>query len=256
MKEENVIFENKGEKLSGVLHIPDVETKSAIIFCHAFGGDKNGYRNRFVKLARKICENSFAALRFDFRGCGASDGSFVDMTFAGEVEDLHTAIDFMQGLGYEKIGVIGFSAGGTVCLLSDDSRIKSKVLWAPAISLKEVFLKEDRISQQKINEALTKGHVKYIRSNGKELEIGKALVQELQTLDTFAAMKKINCPLLIIHGNADKIVDYRYSEKYIRFASGQKGLKIIPGADHHFEEPIQEQQLIESTIEWFNKWLK
>jgi hypothetical protein len=257
MKEENVIFENQGQKISGVLHTPEKETKSAIVFCHGFTGDKNESGNKFIKAARKLCENGFAALRFDFRGSGASDGKFVDMTNAGEADDLHAAIDFVQGLGYEKIGVVGLSLGGAVCVLANDPRVRSMVLWAPALVLKEVFFRENRISQQMVDEALTKGYVKYIeKSTGAEFELGKTFIQEVKTLDTFNAMKKISCPLLIIHGNADDIVDYRYSEKFIRFASGQKQLKIISEADHSFAIPQHEQQLIEATVEWFNKWLK
>lgn len=257
MKEENVIFENKGEKLSGVLHTPEEETKTAIILCHGFTGDKNESGNKFIKVAKKLSANGFAVLRFDFRGSGASDGQFADMTISGEADDLHAAIDFMQGLGYEKIGVVGLSLGGAVCVLASDPRIKTMVLWAPSLSPRETLLKEDRISQQMFNEAMTKGYTKYLKkSTGIEYELGKDFVQEVKTLNIFDFIKKITCPLLIVHGDKDDRVDYRYSEKYIRFASGQKGLKIIPGADHSFGIPLHEQQLMEATVEWFKKWLK
>lgn len=257
MKEENVIFENKGEKLAGVLHTPDVATKSAVIFSHGFAGDKNGFRNRNIKIARRLCGNGFTVLRFDFRGCGASDGDFVDMTISSEADDLHASIDFIQKLGYEKFGVIGGSLGGTVCVLANDSRIKSMVLWAPPLALKESFLKDKSISQQMINEAMTKGYTKYISRTGRgEFEIGKDFVKEIQTLNIFDLIKKISCPLLIVHGDKDDIVDYRYSEKYIRFAAGQKHLLVVSGADHDFAIPQYDKQLTEATVEWFNKWLK
>lgn len=256
MKEENVIFENKGEKLSGVLHKPEEETKSAIIFSHGFAGDKNGFKNKNIRVARKLCANGFAVLRFDFRGCGASDGTFVDMTISSEADDLRAAIDFVKQLGYEKIGIIGGSLGGFVSILANDPRVKSMVLWAPALALKEVFIKSGKITQQMINEALTKGHTNYKKSDGREVELGKELIKEFTTLEIFDTIKKITYPLMIIHGNKDDIVDYRYSEKYIRYASGQKEFKMVPGADHGFEIPLHEQQLIEATIEWFNKWLK
>jgi len=130
------------------------------------------------------------------------------------------------------------------------------VLWAPVLTLKEVFIKSGKISQQMINEALTKGYTTYKRSDGRETELGKDFIKELNTVEIFDTIKKINYPLMIIHGNKDDVVDYRYSEKYIRYASGQKQLKIIPGADHNFIAPEHEQQLAEATVEWFSKWLK
>jgi len=256
MKEENVIFNNKGEKLAGVLHTPDIETKSAIIFCHGFAGDKNGYKNKNIKVARKLCANGFAVLRFDLRGCGASDGRFVDTTISSEADDLRAAIDFVQQLGYEKIGIIGGNLGGFVSILTNDSRVKSMVLWAPVLTLKEVFIKSGKISQQMINEALTKGYTIYKKSDGREVELSKEFIKELTTVEIFDTIKKINYPLLIIHGNKDEIVDYRYSEKYIRYAAGHKQLRIIPGADHDFTTAECDQQLTEATVEWFNKWLK
>jgi hypothetical protein len=257
MREENVIFENQGEKLSGVLHTPDAEAKSAIIICHGFAGDKNGFRNKYIRAAKKLAANGFAVLRFDFRGCGGSDGKFVDMTIAGEVDDFRKAIDFLQGLGYKKIGVIGGSFGGFVCVLANDPRVKAMTLWAPSLDLKELFFKKGRITSEMVNEALVKGYTKYKRfSDGTEVDLGKDIIQEIKTVEIFDK-KKTACPLLIVHGNKDDIVDYRYSEKYIRYTAGQKQLKIIPGADHNFSIiPEHEQQLMEATIEWLNKWLK
>lgn len=257
MKEENVIFENKGEKLSGVLHTPEEQTKSVVIICHGFAGDKNGFKNKNIRVAKKLCVNGFAVLRFDFRGCGASDGNFVDITISSEADDLRAAINFVQNLGYEKIGVIGGSLGGFVSILANDPRVKSMVLWAPAIALKEVFIKSGKITQQMINEALTKGYTNYKTSGGREVELGKELIKEITTLEIFDIIKRITYPIMVIHGNKDDVVDYRYSEKYIRYASGQKEFKIIPGADHNFSNtPEHEQQLMEATVEWFNKWLK
>jgi hypothetical protein len=256
MGEENVIFENKGEKLSGVLHTPEVGTKSAILFCHGFAGDKNGYKNKNIRVARKLCANGFAVLRFDLRGCGASDGKFVDTTISSEADDLRAAIDFVQKLGYERIGVIGGSFGGFVSILANDPRVKSMVLWAPVLTLKEAFIKSGKVTQQMINEALTKGYTVYKRSAGGEVELSGEFVKEITKLEIFDIIKKISYPLMIIHGNKDQIVDYRYSEKYIRYAVGQKQLRIIPGADHDFTTDEYDQQLTEATVEWFIKWLK
>jgi hypothetical protein len=256
MKEENVIFNNKGEKLAGVLHTPEAETKSAVVFCHGFAADKNDYRNKLVRAARKICTNGFSALRFDLQGCGASDGRFVDTTISTEAEDLRAAIDFIKGLGYERIGILGSSLGGFVSILANDSRIKCMALWSPVLSLKDTFLRTEKISQQMIAEAMTKGFTIYKKSDGREVELGKEFVKEVNSLEIFDIIKRINYPLLIVHGNKDETVDYRYSEKYIRYAAGQKKLLIIPGADHDFTTPDHEQQLTEATIEWFKVWLK
>ena len=140
MKEEKVYFENNGQKIVGILHIPDNENSSAIIMCHGFTG--NMYEHGlFVNTAKKLCKNGFTVLRFDFRGSNESEGKFRDMTISGEVSDLKKAIEFIlkQKINKDKIGVLGLSLGAVVSVLGWDERIKALVLLSPAGNNKKCF---------------------------------------------------------------------------------------------------------------------
>ena len=108
MEEKIVEFENDGEKIKGVLALPDQKTEKIVIIVHGFTATKDGPGNSFVKLAKKLAENGFAALRFNFRYTNENFTEFEKMTISSEVSDLKLIIQEM-GREFKKIGLVGES---------------------------------------------------------------------------------------------------------------------------------------------------
>src|SRR5262250_2590427 len=73
--EERVSFMSDKLRLSGVLHLPEPrgEKLAAFLVLHGFGSNKDGGGGKAV--ARMLTGLGYAALRFDFRGCGESEGA-------------------------------------------------------------------------------------------------------------------------------------------------------------------------------------
>jgi dipeptidyl aminopeptidase/acylaminoacyl peptidase len=127
--ERKISFDSAGITLRGTLHIPDGAAKArpAIVQCHGFGGSSSGAGH--PELARALERAGYIVLRFDFRGCGASDGDPGNVICLEEVEDLRNAIGFLErqeGVDKSKIGVIGASLGGAVVLYvaATDARVR------------------------------------------------------------------------------------------------------------------------------------
>ena len=81
MKELPVSFKSEGKQLVGMLHLPDKKKAPCVIMCHGYQGNKFGNHKRvFVKTARYFAKNGIASLRFDFLGCGDSEGRPEEVT--------------------------------------------------------------------------------------------------------------------------------------------------------------------------------
>jgi predicted alpha/beta-fold hydrolase len=93
------------------------DPRSAIVVAHpAVVGSRYV---QVVALARELAR-SFSVFLFDFRGHGRSEGAS-PMGFSGPAKDLEAVAARARGLGFEKVGVAGFSLGAAAAFLAADS---------------------------------------------------------------------------------------------------------------------------------------
>ncbi len=103
-------------KLAARISLPSMQKDEKcpiVIFSHGFGGDMTFHL--FEPLVKNLNQIGIGVLRFDFNGCGKSDGKFEDMTVPNEIEDLINVIAFARQLSVTKnISLLGHSQGGVV----------------------------------------------------------------------------------------------------------------------------------------------
>ena len=105
--EKQISFESSRITLRGTLHAPDGPAlpRPGIVLCHGFGGTSNGAGH--PELARTLEHAGYVVLRFDFRGCGISDGERGRVICMEEVDDVRAAVSFLQaqsGVDKAQIG--------------------------------------------------------------------------------------------------------------------------------------------------------
>ena len=132
--EERVSFVSNGLKLAGVLHAPEGRSASgpapAFLVLHGFGSNKDSGGS--TATARMLASFGYAALRFDMRGCGESDGTRGRVICLEQVEDTRSALTFLQShpaVHPDRIAVIGSSFGGAVSVYAGgvDQRIAAVI---------------------------------------------------------------------------------------------------------------------------------
>jgi len=104
--------------LEGILHLPSEIPAPGIVVCHPhpmYGGDM--HNNVVSAICNVALENGIAALRFNFRGAGASEGSYDNGI--GEQDDVRAALTYLQALTEidgESIALAGYSFGAAVAV--------------------------------------------------------------------------------------------------------------------------------------------
>jgi alpha/beta superfamily hydrolase len=105
--------------LESLLHLPEGDGPfPGAVICHPhpqYGGDM--YNNVVGALVRACLDANVAALRFNFRGVGESQGAYDNG--AGEQEDARAALDCLKSLPQIKVGrtaLLGYSFGAVVAL--------------------------------------------------------------------------------------------------------------------------------------------
>ena len=81
-----------------------------VILAHMRPNDQTAW----FPFAEELARNGYAALTFDFRGYGISEG---DQDFDKLDDDLAAAVDYMEARGNETIFLVGASMGGTTALV-------------------------------------------------------------------------------------------------------------------------------------------
>lgn len=92
-------------------YIPAGNSVKTVIVCSG----ANGSLDADVHVAPWLHEAGFNVLLFNWRAHGQSEGEVVTLGF-NERYDLIAAVQFAKSKGAERVGVLGFSLGGTVAI--------------------------------------------------------------------------------------------------------------------------------------------
>jgi len=252
MKEKLVVFKNeKGERLLGILTLPEGKEKfPAVIMVHGFAKTKS--ERKFVELARKLARNGIASLRFDFSGCGDSEGKFEEMRISKQVEELRAVFQQLvkeKRVDKERVGIFAHSLGTVIACIFQSKYQKIKCQVLAAIVLDQERLIQKWYKKSEIEEWKRKGYL-----DTEKFRIGTDYLEE--AVDYTEILPRIKIPTLVLHGKEDDDIPEKIAkEAFSKIGAKEKKMKIIREADHHFETYLGRQRLIESSLKWFKKYL-
>ncbi|MEE9324902.1 MAG: alpha/beta fold hydrolase [Dehalococcoidia bacterium] len=258
MPSQKVSFHNsRALKLVGILEKPDdVEGKRpGVIICHGFTGFKEV--KYLVRLARGLQQRGFITLRFDFSDCiGESEGSCEDMLLSHQVNDLISAINFLEedvDIDPSRIGLAGHSLGGLTCIVvaSTDKRPKALVsIASPAHHDWQTIFDQETVDRwQRVGEiefpSFTRGHIR----------VHYHFLEDLREYDATKIIQNVRVPTCLIHGTEDSLVPEKNAHALYEHAHPPKALKLVEVADHFFlDEPSMEAMTCHA-VGWFEGYL-
>ncbi|MFQ6049435.1 MAG: alpha/beta hydrolase [Candidatus Paceibacterales bacterium] len=252
MIEKPVTFLNeKKERLWGVLTLPRGNKKvPAVISVHGFAKTKS--ERKFVELARNLAKNGVASLRFDFSGCGDSEGKFEEMRISKQVEELNAAFQRLikeKRIDKERIGVFSHSLGTVIAVLFQKKYERAKCLVLTALALDQKRLIGEWYTPSQIENWERQGYL-----DTEKFRIGIGYLREAK--DYTGILSEIKIPTLVLHGKRDEDIPKKITrEAFSKIGAKEKKMIIIGEADHHFEDYFGKKELAESALEWFLKHL-
>lgn len=248
--EQRIHFENRaGEKLSGTLHLPENAADAGVVLSHCFTC------SRHTTLLRWICEalvrEGMAALRFDFSGNGQSEGDFADSDFTKMISEVDGAVRRLQEEKVRWIGVAGHSLGASVSVLyaADAEPVRAVCAIAGRLSGTDAA---GILSPGQREELERDGRVAF-RSRGRDLTLTRSFFEDARRFDLPAALRRLERPLLVLHGDRDEIVPVMEADRAGKTAAGPVSVEIVPGADHMFSDPSHREQATETAVSWFRR---
>ena len=249
---EKIFFKNSnGLKLCGILsNTTDDVAKPVMILCHGFTTSKDS--TTYPILEKLLNEKNISTFRFDFFGHGESEGKFEEVTISEAADDILCAIEYLKGLGYSKMGLFGSSFGGAACIIaaSKTKDLSFLVLKSPVADYMEREMGKG--NKKELEEWKNKGYKNYFDSKGNKYKLNYTFFEDFANNNGYEAAKKINMPVLIVHGDADESVPIGQSIKLSKILPNGK-LEIIAGANHHYSDSEHYQKHLDLVVSFIVK---
>ena len=233
--------------------------RGVVFICHGFKGYKDyGF---LPTLAETLARKGLIAHRFNFSHSGvtpdfstfAHPELFERDTWGKQIYDLQAvaqAAAACQLPGSDPNGLpvlwFGHSCGGVTVVLTaarvfesgDQSTVPSPAGVITAAALQTAM----SLDTDQIHRLRHRGYLESPSSRtGQVLRVGKAWLEEIENnpkaFDPIAAVRRIACPMLLMHGDADATVPVEASRLLAGAAGDRATLHIIPGASHVFDSP-------------------
>ena len=237
-------IENGSRRIFGELFTPQNAKANGpvAIIAHGFNGTFDFGRNYFDVMGRK----GYHCYTFDFP-CGSvrsrSDNNTLNMSILDEVSDVKAIVNHFRKQGHRHIVLIGESQGGLVSALTAaelKDEVSQLVLVFPALCIPDNW-RQRYPRVEDIQDVTELWGVK----------MGRRFFEEIHDMRAFDIIGRYRGPVLIVQGDADRIVSLDDSRRAQQLYRPGTRLHIIPGAGHGFKpnEFQQEMEQLEQFLQ-------
>ncbi|RED55422.1 alpha/beta hydrolase family protein [Cohnella phaseoli] len=256
--EKPITIQHDNLALTATIHYPvrdgacPEKKMPLVVICHGFIGSRIGVDRLFLLASRLLAQRGFLVIRFDFAGCGESEGVYGEHGLDSMIAQTRSVLDY--GLSLDcvdplRVTLLGHSLGGAVALLTGtrDRRVKSLALWSPVSYPFSDIVKI--VGRGVYDETVKKGQADY---QGYKLK--PEFFESLQQHQPFQEASKFSGDVFIAHGTSDDVIPADYSfllEKtfWLR-GEGRCDKNILFQADHTYSQGVHKNELYQSTLDW------
>lgn len=217
---KDVSFEtDDGLELAGWFVPAEGDPRGWVLVAQGNGG------NRMLRapLARSLSARGFSVMLFDYRGYGSNPGSPHEEGLHRDVTAARAYLESRPGVDPDRIVLFGESLGAAVVARSAvEDPPAAVVLRSPFTSLVDVA-----------------------RHHYPFLPVGWLLRDRYPTVDRIA---DLGAPVMVIAGEADRIVPYGQSRRVYEAAPEPRRIVSLPGVDHNDRQLLAGDEMISAIV--------
>ena len=231
-------FTVDGFTLKGTLHLPECPMPPLVVGSHGLEGSRKSAKQ--MLLSKVLPENKIAFFRFDHRGCGDSQGSFIkDTSIAKRTKDFCAAVGHVLDMGVtsNQVALFGSSMGGATCISAwpdlerTGVRIQGAVLCASPVNTRTI----KRIP---------------LAGNDKRPTLSLDFFKDNLLYDLSDQAKALH-HVIIFHGTADEVVPVENADILYAAMQAPKEMILHDGGNHQMTDRGHQQDFEQKMIAWY-----
>lgn len=215
-----------------------------LLFLPGYASDMEG--TKALALDAFAEERGLAMLRFDYSGTGASDGMFENGTLGGWLEE---ALHLIDNLTKGPVVLVGSSMGGWIALLVAKHR-PARTAAVVGIAAAPDFTDWGYNDREKaiLHDS---GRLEQPNPYGAEPQVTTfAFWKSGEALRLLTGPIAVDCPVRLIHGDADTDVPVSVAVKTMRqLRSADVQLLVLKGGAHRLSEPHEIEAIVRTVSE-------
>ena len=238
MKTIRTEFTSDNLTLKGLLHLPDTSQPPIVVGSHGLEGSLKSAKQDL--LSRMLPENGIAFFRFDHRGCGTSQGNFVeDTSLDKRTRDFTAAVEHVIGLSKTsgQLGLFGSSMGGATCI--NAWQVLEKIGFSPKGG---VFCAAPVVSRTIHNIPL--------EANGNRPALPLSFFKDNLLFNLLDQAKSLH-HVMIFHGDADEIVPVSNAHDLFSAMQAPKEKIIHPDGRHQMTDRGHQKDFEQKALDWY-----
>jgi uncharacterized protein len=244
-----------GLRLAATLTLPVEQPSAAVVLVHG-GGVTREEGGFFTRLAAALGQGGLAALRYDLRGHGESDGRPAESSLAAHLNDIRVAMaQVREAADVSTVHLLGASFGGGLCAYyaaKHSDELERLVLLNPQLDYKNRYIDQkphwshDFLAEETAQQLTERGYIHHSPS----VKHSRAFLNEVFWINPAAVLTEIKTPTLILHGTRDTFVPIESSRTADEVLTCEHSLVEIDGAQHGFAVHEDPRYLNPQTQAW------
>lgn len=236
--------------LSARIYTSSPGNNNGIIFSHGLFSSMDGYK--ITRLATDIVYAGFDLMTFNFSSAEDFTAKKRNISLLKQVQELNCAVNEFRRRGISRIHLMGSSMGSAVSILyaagteGSEPGIESFILIATPLDLPAI------IPGMTADKAIGLDDYGYQEISG--ILVNNGFFKEIFQVSIIDAVKKINSPVLLIHGMNDTVVDFSNFRLFVSICRSACTQIAVEGGDHNLTGEKDLDLIGRNLVKWLGKF--